>query len=205
MAATHLNVPVGAVVLAAGESRRMGQSKMVLPWGQTTVIGHIVQVLLASGISEIRVVTGSGRDKVEKALLHLPIQTVYNPDYANDDMALSLRTGLSAFGEGIQAALVVLGDQPQIETGTVNTLLETYLTTPRPLIVPSYHHRRGHPWLVARGLWEELIAIKLPTTLRDFLNTHAGQIHYVNLNTPGILKDMDTPDDYARERPPEFT
>lgn len=205
MAATYTNLPVGAVVLAAGESRRMGQSKMVLPWGQTTVIGHIAEVLLASGISEIRVVTGSGRDKVEKALSHLPIQTVYNPDYANDDMAFSLRAGLTAFGENIQAALVVLGDQPQIEIGTVNTLLETYLTTPHPLIVPSYQHRRGHPWLVARGLWAELMSIELPATLRDFLNIHADRIHYVNIKSPGILKDMDTPDDYARERPPEFT
>ena len=192
---------IGAVILAAGASRRMGQPKLILPWGKTTVIGQIIEVLLASGLTEIRVVTGGNHAAVQDALIHYPVQAVFNANYANDDMVHSLRLGLVALKKEIQAALVVLGDQPQIQVETIQALLAAYPTTALPLIVPSYNQKRGHPWLVARSLWAELIALKPPATLRDFLNKNAEQIHYVRVATPGILKDLDTPDDYARERP----
>ena len=68
------------------------------------------------------------------------------------------------------------------------------------LVVPSYRRRRGHPWLLARILWDALLELRTSATMRDFLDQHTSDIHYVNLNTPSILQDLDTPEDYQRFR-----
>ncbi|HWQ84787.1 MAG TPA: nucleotidyltransferase family protein [Anaerolineales bacterium] len=197
--ASEPNLQIGAVVLAAGESRRMGEPKMSLPWGNTTVIARVCEVLLSSGLTEIWVVTGGGRENVETVLRHLPVKTIFNPQYADNDMVHSLQTGIAVLKPDLLAALVVLGDQPQIEVETVRKIIKAFQETSQPIIVPSYNNRRGHPWLVRQRLWPDILALQPPATLRNFLNNHTRHIHYVNLNTPSILKDLDTPDDYARE------
>lgn len=192
---------IGAVILAAGQSRRMGQPKMVLPWGETTVIARVAEVLLEAGLAEVIVVTGGSYTEVETALQHLQVQTIFNPQYTNNNMLRSLQVGLGMHHENIQATLVALGDQPQIEVDTVRALAEAYQETGPPLIVPSFQNRRGHPWLVSRSLWPAVFALPAPATLRDFLNQHRDQIHYLTVTTPSILKDLDTPAEYDRERP----
>jgi len=182
----------------------MGQPKMVLPWGQTTVIARVAEVLLEAGLAEVIVVTGGSYTDVETALQHLPVQTIFNPQYTGNDMLRSLQVGLGKHHENIQATLVALGDQPQIEVDTVRALAEAYQETGSPLIIPSFNNRRGHPWLVSRTIWPNVFALDAPATLRDFLNQHRDQIHYLTVTTPSILKDLDTPADYDRERP-DFT
>ena len=191
---------IGAVVLAAGRSQRMGRPKMVLPWGETTVIGQVVRVLLASGIENVNVVTGGAREDVEFALKGLPVKTFHNSDYANGEMARTLQVGLCAFGDDIQAALIVLGDQPQIEQTVVEAVISAYEQGNR-FVVPSYQMHRGHPWLVARTMWNKLLGLRSPKTLRDFMQKHASSIHYVNVDTPSVIQDLDTPADYQRFRP----
>jgi len=66
------------------------------------------------------------------------------------------------------------------------------------IVVPSYQNQRGHPWLVARSLWDELLTLKAPKTSRDFLKKNARAIHYVNMNTPSVIEDLDTPQDYLK-------
>ena len=179
----------------------MGQPKMVLPWGKTTVIARVVEVLLEAGLAEVIVVTGGSHTDVDAALQHLPVQTIFNPQYTANDMLRSLQVGLGMHHENIQATLVALGDQPQIEVNTVRALTEAYQETGPPLIVPSFQNRRGHPWLLSRSLWSTVFALHAPATLRDFLNQHRDQIHYLTVATPSILKDLDTPAEYDRERP----
>jgi molybdenum cofactor cytidylyltransferase len=100
-----------------------------------------------------------------------------------------------------QAALIGLGDQPQVQEESVRRVCEAYRESKSQLIVPSFQMRRGHPWLVARPLWDELLQMHPPGSSRDFLKRHASEIHYVEVDTPSILADLDTPDDYHRSRP----
>jgi len=193
---------IGAVVFAAGRSQRMGRPKLILPWGDTTVIGRVVSVLAAAPqINEIIVVTGGAQTAVEKILRDSPARTVFNPDYANGEMIITLKVGLRVFSEKVEAALIVLGDQPQIELGVVQSVLEAYREEAAPLVVPSYQMRRGHPWIVARTLWSEIDQISPPQTLRDFLNQHQPETRFVNVDNASILQDLDTPQDYQRFRP----
>jgi molybdenum cofactor cytidylyltransferase len=148
------------------------------------------------------VVTGGARAQVESALVGLPARPVFNPHFEQDHMALSLSVGLAALGPTASAALVALGDQPQIQTNVTTLLLDAYQQDRSPLIMPSFQMRRGHPWIIARSLWNAIMAIKPPTTLRDFLHAHSEQIHYVDVGNDTIFRDLDTPGDYKRERPP---
>lgn len=192
---------VAAIVLAAGLSSRMGQPKMILPWGDTTVIGRVVQVLRQAGLVEIVAVTGGARPAVEQELARLAVQTAFNPRFAEDQMAYSLQAGLAALGPEKDAVLIVLGDQPQIQVEVTTKVLQVYQATRAPLVIPSYQMRRGHPWLVRRSLWPEIMQLELPCTLRDVIKAHAVEIHYLPVATDTILRDLDTLDDYTRERP----
>lgn len=190
---------ISAIILAAGESKRMGRPKMVLPWEDTTVLGKVLATYRAAGLDEILVVTGGARRQVE-ALLGPGVRAVYNPRFAEGDMLGSLQAGLRTLASTTEAALVGLGDQPQLEQASISRLLEAFAATGAPLIVPSYEMRRGHPWLVARIFWDEILAMRAPDSPREFLNRHAGEIHYVRVETPGVVQDLDTPDEYERSR-----
>jgi molybdenum cofactor cytidylyltransferase len=191
---------IAAVILAAGQSRRMGQPKMVLPWGNTSVIGKVVTTILQAGVDELIVVTGGSRQLVEAALKGLPARAVFNPRYAEGEMLLSLQAGLADLSPVIAAVLVVLGDQPQIEVDVVRQIVTRYRESGALLIVPSYQRRRGHPWLVDRAAWSQILGLRPPVTLRDFLNSYQDQIDYLAVDTSSILQDLDTPEDYRHHR-----
>jgi len=212
----------------------MGQPKLLLPWGKTTVLGQVVSVF-AAGLStdsktdkrietdnEILVITGGAHTQIEELVLELakkyPVRAVYNPHYAQGGMLSSIQAGLVAltlpppslrdtspkskgFGGGrVGAALIGLGDQPQVREETVRHICAAFIQTESPLVIPSFENRRGHPWLASRSLWPEILALPPSTTPRQFLNSHAGQVTYVAADK-SILQDLDTLGDYNRQRP----
>jgi molybdenum cofactor cytidylyltransferase len=189
-------VMAAAVILAAGQSKRMGSPKMLLPWAGETVIGKVVRTLREAGLSEIVVVTGGAGDLVETALQGLDVRTLRNPDFTDGAMLASFQIGLKALSPPIETALVALGDQPQIELEVVKSILGVYEKAKPALVVPSYQMHRGHPWLVSRALWPSILVLHPPETLRDFLNQHAAQITYLTVESASILQDLDTPADY---------
>lgn len=193
---------IAAIVLAAGRSRRMGQPKMLLPLGRTTVLGQVLTAFGGAGIHEIVVVTGAEREKVEGLVAaltgNLPVRCIFNPAYESGEMLSSLQCGLAGLGPGVDAALVGLGDQPRVETRSVRSIVAAFEASHARIVVPSFEMRRGHPWLVERSLWAGLAALQPSQTPRTFLDAHASEIHYVNMDTPTVLEDLDTPEDYQR-------
>ncbi|HEX2697061.1 MAG TPA: nucleotidyltransferase family protein [Anaerolineales bacterium] len=192
---------ITAIILAAGESKRMGQPKMLLPWDKETVLGRIISVIQSAGMEDILVVTGGGREQVEEIAKTHKMPTVFNSDFATGEMLSSLQCGLKALKPTIGAALICLGDQPQVEERSVRLIVEEYERTGAALIVPSYQMRRGHPWLLGRKWWNEVLAMSAPESPRDFLNRHALDIHYLNINSPSVLADLDTLEDYLKAKP----
>jgi molybdenum cofactor cytidylyltransferase len=192
---------VAGLILAPGQSKRMGYPKMTLAWGNTTIVGHIAQTLLQGGAMPVVVVTGGMQQEVEEALRGMPVSCVFNPEYKTGGMISSVRVGLQALDEQTSSVLLTLGDQPQIQTGTVQTLVREYHQCGAVLIVPSYQMRRGHPWLVGRELWQEIIDLQPTQTLRDFLEQRAAQIHYLKVDSDSVVQDIDTPEQYEQYRP----
>lgn len=190
---------ITAIILAAGESKRMGQPKMLLPWGETTVISHVITVFRNAGVEDILVVTG-GAD-IEDAISRHKVRMVYNKNFANGEMLSSIQCGIRALKRQTQAVLIGLGDQPQVQERSVQLVCRKFLNSKANIVVPSYNMRRGHPWLITRPLWDDLLNLEYPHTPRDFLNAHSDDIQYVNMNSPDILADLDTPEDYQRWQP----
>lgn len=191
---------ISAIILAAGESKRMGQPKMLMPWGKSTVLQTVIAAFQRTGVDDILVVTGGAHRQIE-SLISKSAQIVFNKEYAQGEMLSSLQVGLEAKKHEAQAALIGLGDQPQVQERTVQRILQEYQQTKASIIVPSYQMHRGHPWLVVHGLWDEILQMRPPESPREFLNHHEKDIHYVTIDSPSILQDLDTPDDYIKYRP----
>ena len=185
---------ISAIILAAGKSTRMGQQKMLMPWGETTVIGSVIQTLNRATINNIILVTNPTIAR------QIPQHEIQITTSDTSEMIESLKAGLRALPPSAEAVLICLGDQPQVEEGSVRSVCEAFQKNAANLVVPSYQMRRGHPWLVERSLWSEILDIQ-NGTMREFLDKHANQIQYVNLSTPTILQDIDTPEDYLKYKP----
>jgi molybdenum cofactor cytidylyltransferase len=187
-----------AIILAAGLSKRMGQPKMLLPWGKTTVLRQVVTTFAACGVDEIVVITGGVRVLVEIEVTHLaeslPVRAIFNAQYEAGEMMSSIRVGLAGLSPEVESALIGLGDQPQLSLESARKVVEAGKMRGPRLIIPSHNMRRGHPWLVRRELWAELSEAN---TARDFLNAHASEILYVKCDDT-VLKDLDTPEDYEK-------
>jgi molybdenum cofactor cytidylyltransferase len=188
---------ISAIVLAAGKSSRMGIPKMTLPWGNSTVIGKVITTIQEAGLSNIQVVTGSNQKEVEDSLNGFPVNFIFNPIYNEGEMISSVQIGLTSLLRISDAALIVLGDQPQMETQTIKVIMESYYSTRCQIVVPSYQMHHGHPWLIEKSLWDEVIALETNATLRDYLNRNQERINYVNVNSPSVLQDLDTLIDYT--------
>jgi molybdenum cofactor cytidylyltransferase len=191
---------VAAIVLAAGASSRMGQPKHVLPWGKSTIIGQIIYVLSQANLDEILVVVGETKDIIESALRDYTIRVVVNTSSVKGEMLSSAQAGLRVLSPNIDAALITLGDQPFIQLDVVQLIINTYFHTSCSLVIPSYKMQRGHPWLVDKSLWGEILKLDIRHSLRDFLNANQAKIKYVDVNTDSILLDLDTPSDYLDYR-----
>ena len=116
-------------------------------------------------------------------------------------MLSSVQTGLVGLKPGTKAVLIGLGDQPQVQERSVRLVMGEYRKSRASIIVPSFQMRRGHPWLVARTHWDEILGMQSPASLRDFLSGHRDEIHYVEFDNNSILQDMDTPEDYLKSKP----
>jgi molybdenum cofactor cytidylyltransferase len=195
---------ISVILLAAGESRRMGQPKLILPWGDTTVLGQVVTTFASAGIEEILVVTGGARQQVEGLVTRLaetyPVRVCFNPNHSSGGMLSSIQAGLAALGPEVCAALIGLGDQPQVREATIRAICAAYYQMDARLVFPSFRNHRGHPWLASRLSWSEILALPQSTNPRHFINTYSDRIEYVEADE-SIVSDLDTPEDYQHQRP----
>ena len=187
-----------AIVLAAGESRRMGAPKLLLPFGGGTVISHIVDQLLLSAVSETYVVVGREGDRIAEALAGRPVRVVANPGYEGG-MLSSVRCGLGALPQPCEAVLVALGDQPAITRELVDRMIHAFERAGKGILVPCFQGKRGHPVLIAARYRDEILAGYDSAGLRGLLRAHPEDVSELNVETSAVLSDMDYPEDYRRE------
>lgn len=208
-----------AIVLAAGRSVRMGQQKLLLPVGGKPMIAGIVQGVLRSPVANATVVLGCDADSVRTAIQagiseaqypsppveegaeerrQFPRLTfVNNPDPAGD-MLSSIRCGVRALPEACDAVLIVLGDQPGVTARVIEQLILANASSKRPIVVPVYKSKRGHPLLFSGKLREEVLNKYDGLGLHAMLDAHANDIAEVEVGSEHNLEDVDTPDDYRR-------
>ncbi|UCG56751.1 MAG: nucleotidyltransferase family protein [Phycisphaerales bacterium] len=187
-----------AIVLAAGQSRRMGAHKLLLPLRGTTVIGHIVAQLLRSTVDKIFVVVGHKGEKVAEQMPEGAVSIVTNPNY-QAGMLSSVRCGIEHLPQDCDAVLVVLGDQPSITSELVDEMVKSFAGTEEGVVVPVYQGKRGHPILFAERYCSEVSTCFDDVGLKGLLHAHPDEVFELEVASPGVLSDMDHPEDYKRE------
>ncbi len=191
---------IGAIILAAGRSTRMGTSKMLLPWNDITVLESVLNLANSAKLAPIVVVTGAFYQETQAILAkYLPaVEEIHNSSFAQLEMFHSLKMGVAALIHRCEAAIVFLGDQPQIEPDVITQLISQFGQKESTIIIPSFQMHRGHPIVIPHDFFPEILAMPDGGSLRVFLDNHKQNIAYVVVNTASILQDMDSPEDYER-------
>jgi molybdenum cofactor cytidylyltransferase len=188
-----------AVILAAGEAKRMGRLKQLLPWGDTTVLGQTIRQAKQSLVHEVWAVSGHQAEDVEAIADQEGIYVLRNIHYASGEMLSSLQMAVAQFPPHTAAVLVMLADQPMVEPETINQLLIAFWQGQGDLIAPVHKGKRGNPVLIGRSHFPELLALPIGDAPRTLLQKHP--VHLVPVPSDSILRDLDRPEDYERERP----
>ncbi len=189
---------IWTIILAAGESRRMAQSKLLLPFGETTIIETVLENATSSKANYTLLVLGGFREKIKKKTTGFPAITVFNPDYMRG-MLSSVQIGFRSLPEGAQSAVVLLGDQPSISFQVIDKIIDAYSLTSKGIVLPTYKKKRGHPVLFDMKYKSEIAALSPKVGLRGIVYGHPGDVFEVPVTTSSILRDIDNIQDYKRE------
>jgi xanthine dehydrogenase accessory factor len=191
-----ISIPkVGGVILAAGKSKRMKQQKLLMDYKGDPIMKHIIQQALGAKLHQVVVVTGSHRKQIEKVIDHLPVKSVYNTNF-EQGMLSSVICGVQAMNGEIDAMLVMLGDQPYLSSGLIDSLINVYQSSQKGIVVPTYKGKRGHPLLIDAKYREDILGLNPEVGLRQLMQIHQNDILELETPTESILIDIDTPEDY---------
>jgi glycerophosphoryl diester phosphodiesterase/CTP:molybdopterin cytidylyltransferase MocA len=192
-----------AILPAAGASRRMGRAKLLLPLRGRPLIAGVVEALRGGGVKTIVVVTSSGDEELRAWARAAGLTVAVNAD-PERGMLSSIREGVAAAGGAAELArrgttlLVSPADLPNLRAATVSALLQRMATNGAPIAVPVYRGKRGHPLAIAPALIPELDALDPQVGLKQLRDRHAAELLEVEVEDPGVVQDVDTPEDYRR-------
>ena len=189
---------ISAIILAAGESRRMGEPKQLMPLGKTTILERTVDNFLNSEVHDFIVVVGYRAEEVISLISDRSVAITVNSAY-REGMSTSIVAGLSLISDKTQGVILALADQPFIDSHTINHLIEAFGAHNKSIAIPVYQSKRGHPVIFAIKYKEELLRLKGDIGGREIISQHPDDILEVTVNCEGICVDIDTVDNYYLE------
>lgn len=187
-----------AIILAAGESKRMGSPKMLLPFHGRTMIETVISNVAKSNVSNIVVVLGAVREPILKLIDKYNVKYCFNDNYQNG-MLSSVICGFRNLTSDYSAVLVFQGDQPLITPKVIDAVIEEYLSSEKGIVIPVCRSRRGHPILIDRKYHEEIGKLSTDKGLRSLASEFSDDVQEVDTDEPGILRDFDTYKEYLEE------
>jgi molybdenum cofactor cytidylyltransferase len=186
---------ISAIVLAAGKSERMGRAKALLPFRGRTFLESILDAISHTSIEDTFVVLGHHRDEIERTL-KLP-SVIFNPNY-EQGMITSFQAGIRALSWDASGAILFLVDHPVVESATIEAMIMNL--APNRIVIPTFEGRRGHPVLFASEVLEEILALPSSEGANIVVRKDPARIFEVPVSAPGILVDIDTPEQYDKLR-----
>ena len=189
---------VCGIVLAAGAGTRMdGRIKQLLPLAGRPLLQHPIDAAAAAGIDDLRIVLGHAVEEIA-ACIRLPAgaEIVANPLYSAGQ-STSLRAGLAAAPRGSRAALILLGDQPEVRVEAIREVIDWHFVHGSPVVRAAYRGRPSHPVLLARSAWSGVEALRGDVGARELVATHLGRVDLAEVGGDAP-EDVDTPEDYER-------
>jgi CTP:molybdopterin cytidylyltransferase MocA len=189
---------LSAVVLAAGESKRMnGRIKALLPIEGTTFIERITACLFRVPVDEVFVVLGAAHETVRERVCLGKAVVLINEDWGRGQLS-SLRLGVQNLSPRSDGVLFTPVDHPFVRESTYEVLISVWKSHKERVVVPAYLGRKGHPALFPKRVYGALLRDELPNGARDILYRERGSVIFVPVDDPGVVLDVDTPEDYRR-------
>lgn len=194
-------MPIAAVVLAAGSSERLGRPKQLEPWGETNLLGHVLKGVQELPVDEIWVVLGRDYERIIEQTDMGEAGIVENPEW-EEGIASSLRVGLDALTRlsRCDSALIVMGDQPEIDREVVAKLLASHKKEGRSVTVPKYRYSLGNPVVVDKSLWARVMSLEGDEGAKKLWQSHPEWVNEVWLSEEAP-RDVDTEEDITDLRP----
>ena len=186
---------LSAILLAAGESKRMGEPKQLMPLGSSTVVEQAIDNLLNSAVNEVIVVLGYRAEEITETIAAKPVKIIVNPNY-RQGMSTSIIAGLNLVYHQAQAVMLTLGDQPLVDSQTINRLIEEFYNHNKGIALPTYQGRRGHPIIFAIKYKPELLKLEGDIGGREIIKHHPDDILEVAVDSESVITDIDTRADY---------
>ena len=188
---------IDGILLAAGESRRMGFPKPLLRIGNESFLTRTLRSMLEVA-RDVVVVTGAYQQPVRDEIPHGPrLRIVHNADFERGQLS-SLKCAIGATSADVDGVLVHLADHPLVQGATFRALAEKYEVTRAPILIARHRGQRGHPALFAKGVFSELLAAPDSEGARFVVNAQPARVVYVDVEDPGVTLDLDTPEDLKR-------
>ncbi|WP_334129337.1 molybdopterin-binding/glycosyltransferase family 2 protein [Sneathiella sp.] len=186
---------VAVLILAAGQSRRMGrENKLLAKISGKPLLRHIAEEAIKSNARAVYAVTGHERERVQGLLADLKIETVHNPDFASG-LSSSLKTGFRALADRYDGILVCLGDMPFITAALLDKLIDAFdVADGRSIVVPTYRGKRGNPVLIATDLKESIQTLTGDIGAKSLIAENEDLVFNVEADKESIFTDIDTPD-----------
>ncbi len=190
---------IAGLVLAAGQSRRMGTlNKLLIGIDGKPMVRRVAEAVAASGARPLVVVTGYQREKVEAALAGLEARFVHNPHHAQG-LSTSVKCGLAALPDAVDGVVICLGDMPMVTAAVIDRLIGAFNPVEgRALCVPIRRGKRGNPVLLGKQLFAELAAVSGDVGARDLIAAHPELVAEVEMESDAVLTDIDTPQALAK-------
>jgi len=186
---------ISAIILAAGESSRMGFPKMLLDFNGRSMLGCVIANVSDSVVDDIIVVLGAYRGELEKIVSSTSARFCYNEIY-KEGMLSSVKCGFRNIPSDTEAVLVFQGDQPLITSKVINKVVETFRISGKGIIIPVHNKRRGHPLMIGKIYFNEIEKLDTDQGLRSLSRKFADDIYEVLTDEAGILRDFDTFEQY---------
>ncbi|MBE3084815.1 MAG: nucleotidyltransferase family protein [Bacteroidetes bacterium] len=186
------------LILAAGESKRMGFPKMLLTFNGRTMIENVIGNVIRSDVDNTMVVLGADRDTLIELVEKSPVKYCYNDNY-KEGMLSSVKCGFRNLPSDFEAVLVFQGDQPLIFPKAINTVIEAYRHSGKGIVIPVYKNKRGHPLLIDRKYRNEIEKLDAHEGLRSLAYQFSDDVLEVETDNSDILRDFDTYEDYKKE------
>jgi len=188
---------ISAIILSAGESKRMGSLKQLLPFGHKTVIETVLDNFLQADLYETIVVLGHQAEQISK-VLGKNVKIAINEKY-KDGMLSSIQCGINATSKNTDAFLIGLVDQPFVKVDAIRMILKHFEECGKGIVIPSYNGKRGHPIIIDAKYRDEIFHLDPSVGLRQLVYRHENDLAYVDVPSDEVIRDMDYPEDYKRE------
>jgi molybdenum cofactor cytidylyltransferase len=189
---------LAAVILAGGESRRMGSAKALLPYNHHTFVEHLVEVTRHPRVGVQRVVVGAHAKEIRERAGLDAATVVENPDWEQGQLSSIKAAIRSLEGVETEGMLLALVDHPLISSGVIASLIRAFDKTKKPIVLPIFNGKRGHPVIFASSLYKELLAAPLDTGARVVVWNHSLEVHEVPTDEEGVIMNLNDPDSFRR-------